>query len=138
MNSPSNELQRALYAHLASQPSLNGVPIIDSATLPDLPAIRFGRFTEVADDLTMQRHHVRVAFDFHIFIREPGSSSTKITMAKINTAIRGWTPDLDGMACVDLRYNRQQTMRDADDASICHGVISFNALIEHELVEVSA
>ncbi|RAH97616.1 hypothetical protein DLJ53_27565 [Acuticoccus sediminis] len=131
MESGSNTIQKALFQHLSNVPELAGIAIVDSVKCPDLPRVRMGPFAEGAVDLTTHRNHARLSFDLHVFTREPGSSENNAILAVIKTALRNWAPQFSWMRCADTRYSQQRTMRDAADADLCHGLISFDALIEY-------
>lgn len=132
--SPALALQAAIRSRLiASSAVLALVPagaIVGSLARPEaFPSVILGQDQEVADDITLDRRHVRVFSTLHLWDRFGGHSKVKAMAGAIREAMRGDMPALDGARCLDLRFAGSHFMTDPDGKT-AHGIVEFEALVE--------
>jgi hypothetical protein len=105
--------------------------ILDRNARPEVfPVIVIGEDQEIADDVTLTRHHLRVFATLHLWHREPGLTTVKAIAGAIRSAVRSGFPELDTpYRRVDIRYESARFLRDLDGIT-AHGVVTLEALIE--------
>lgn len=129
------EIQKSLFTALSGDSTLTAlIPadhIVDAIDLPDLPALRIGDIVEGASGLTLYDDHMRLVVTLHAFTRETGKLENATILKRIrDVTLNDWKPTLAGFALNDFRFDSVRFMRDGADPAICHGVLSFDALVE--------
>lgn len=128
-------LQKAVRTRLTSYAPVTAlVPvdhILDRNARPEVfPAIVIGEDQEIAEDVTLTRHHLRVFATLHLWHREPGLTTVKAIAGAIRDAVRAGFPELDTpYRRVDIRFDNARFLRDPDGIT-AHGIVTLEALIE--------
>lgn len=128
-------LQKAVRTRFTSYAPVTAlVPadnILDRNARPELfPCIVIGEALEVAEDVTLTRHHLRVFADCHIWTRETGTTAAKAIAGAVRDAVKAGFPELDTpYRRVDIRFDNARFLRDPDGIT-AHGIVTLEALIE--------
>jgi hypothetical protein len=129
----NTDLQKAIRLRLISDPEVSAlVPaenVVDRAGLPEkFPSVIIGESLSVADDLTLDREHIRSLFGLHVWDRDGDGTFTASNLcAAIRKRLLGWRPELPGLHVVDLHVTRVRVMRDPDGKT-AHGVVEVEAV----------
>jgi hypothetical protein len=136
MTAPSLSLQSAMRAALVADPAMTAlVPaaqIFDRHARPEtFPCVVIGEVQEVADDMTLDRHHFRLFPTIHVWTREPGLVAVKAIAWQIRKTLIA--SEAVRSSLIDFRYNDTRVLRDPDGAT-GHGVVTFEALLGEALL----
>lgn len=131
--SASLDLQKALYARLVSTfADIPAFSVLHQTPTPSrFPCVVIGEAQEVAEDVTLDREHVRVFFTLHVWAREEGVILVKQAGDAIRQAVNSWAPALDTHHVVDLRHVSSRYMRDPDGET-SHAALVIEALLQEQ------
>jgi hypothetical protein len=135
MTAPSLSLQSAMRGALISDAAMTAlVPaanIYDRHARPEVfPCVVLGEAQEIADDMTLERHHFRLYPTIHVWSREPSLIAVKAIAYQVRktlvSASHAWP-------FIDFRYENTRFLRDPDGVT-SHGVVTFEALGQEALL----
>lgn len=129
------EFQKAVFAQLSLDATLTALipatSIVDAADHDGMPVLRIGDITEGNADLTYDQSYTTLIANFHCFTKETGKIANAEIMKRVRTLMEsGFNPTMTGFNMCGLRFDTVRFMRDADDSDICHGVLSYDILME--------
>lgn len=131
--SASLDLQTALRARLTGTPAFTAIipgdNVLDRGGRPErFPCLIIGEGQEIAEDLTLDRQHVRVILDLHAWAREIGIVAVKQAADAIRASVIEWAPTLPAHRVVNLRHTASRYMRDPDGEH-SHAIVTIEALL---------
>jgi hypothetical protein len=135
MTAPALSLQSAMRGALISDAAMTAlVPaanIYDRHARPEVfPSIILGETQEIADDMTLERHHFRLFPTIHVWSNEPSLIQVKAIAYQLRktlvAAAHAWP-------FIDFRYENTRFLRDPSGEH-SHGVVTFEALGQDALL----
>jgi hypothetical protein len=131
MAEPSLAVQFAIWNLLvASEAVTAAVPperIFERTTRPEImPCIQIGDGQTVNESTTLNRRHVRVYSDVHVWTNEEGLSNVKTIAGNVAAALRA-KPSIDGFHVVDWKVTGTRFLRDPGE--IGHAIVTVETLV---------
>ncbi|MYZ46459.1 DUF3168 domain-containing protein [Propylenella binzhouense] len=134
MTDPALALQAAIRSRLVADPGVTALvaasAIVDRGRPETFPSILIGIGSTSPAGLTLDRRHVNVVLDVHVWTRESALVDVKVIAEAVREALDAadsWI--LDGHRLVDLTLASARFMRDPA-GEFGHGVVTIEALTE--------